>query len=405
MAGTQRFPDAALDAYGAAHPGTGLGIGAVLELTGPPPSRAEVAASLRPVAALLGTGDPLGCVEEPAEAAGRGLLDVAGDLVGRALGPRRWSCAQVTGLPGGTFALVWRADHRLLDGAGVAGALAAWAGVPARATAAAPRAGARTGWRVLPADPLRAAWLCARPLLGRRLPGALPAATALSYACAAVPLDTLRDAGRAHGASVNDVYLAALAGALRARPLPGATGRAVRALVPVNVRGATDAAVLHNRHIPLRLDLPVTEPDPARRLALVAARTRGGVRALGHPLVGAVYRALPAAVGGLLVERYFGEGRADLLASNVRGPADPLRVAGRRVLRVLPLNFLPAAHRFSAVLATAQGTAGVGFTVAGPRAEAEALAAAWTAEARLLAAAADQATTGGSSAPPMAPAR
>ncbi|MEW2544922.1 WS/DGAT domain-containing protein [Streptomyces sp. NPDC047002] len=402
MAGTPGFPDAALDAYGAAHPGTGLGIGAVLELAGPPPSRADVAASLLPVAALLGTGDPLGCVEEPADAAGRGLPDVAADLVGRALGPRRWTCAQVTGLPGGTFALAWRADHRLLDGAGVAGALAAWAGVPARATAAAPRA-AQRGAAL--ADPLRAAWLCARPLLGRGLPGAPPAPTALSYACAAVPLDALRDAGRAHGASVNDVYLAALAGALRARPLPGAAGRAVRALVPVNLRGAADAAVLHNRHIPLRLDLPVTEPDPARRLALVAARTRRGVRALGHPLVGAVYRALPAAAGGLFVERYFGAGRADLLASNVRGPADALSVAGRRVLRVLPLNFLPAAHRFSAVLATAQGTAGVGFTVAGPRAEAEALAAAWTAEARLLTAAAAQAATGGSSAPPMAPAR
>lgn len=404
------FPDAALVAYGTAHPGTGLTIGGVLELEGPPPDRHQLAASLRPVAELLGTGPsdggPWGVADEYAEAAPeqergreRGLSDVAHEALARPLEPHRWSCSTVAGLPGGTSALVWRADHRLLDGAGVVGVLAAWMGADGPAadgTDAATASPARAEpWRARGAlhravtDPLRAAWLCGTPLLERHRGSAAgadggPPAT-LSYACAETDLALLRGIARRHGTTVNDVYLAALSGALRTRPeLHGPDGQ-MRALVPVNVRGPGDAAVLRNRHIPLRIPLPVAEPDAGRRLALVAARTAGRARALRHPLVRAVFRSVPAAAGGWCFERYFDPARATLLASNVRGPSSHLVVAGRRVRRVLPLNFLPAGHRLSAVLATAQGQAVAGFTTTEPRRAAESFAATWLGELRVLA--------------------
>ncbi|MER8159783.1 WS/DGAT domain-containing protein [Streptomyces sp. NPDC094472] len=422
------FPDAALVAYGKAHPGTGLTIGVVLELEGPPPDRRQLAASLGPVTELLGTapsdGGPWSGADEYTEAAPeRGLSDVAHEVLARPLEPHRWSCSTVAGLPGSTSALVWRADHRLLDGAGVVGVLAAWTGAqdpdahgPGAATASPARA---EPWRARGAlhravtDPLRAAWLCGTPLLERRRGSAAeadggPPAT-LSYARAETDLGLLRGIARRHGTTVNDVYLAALSGALRTRPeLHGPDGQ-MRALVPVNVRGPGDAAVLRNRHIPLRIPLPVAEPDAGRRLALVAASTAGRARALRHPLVRAVFRSVPAAVGGWCFERYFDPGRATLLASNVRGPSSPLVVAGRRVLRVLPLNFLPAGHRLSAVLATAQGRAVAGFTTTEPRRSAESFAAAWLGELRVLATAGPwgrvQAAGAGATASPAASAR
>ncbi|WP_167746427.1 WS/DGAT domain-containing protein [Streptomyces melanosporofaciens] len=413
------FPDAALVAYGKAHPGTGLTIGVVLELEGPPPDRCQLADSLRPVAELLGTGPfdggPWSGADGNAEAAlERGLSDVAHEALASPLEPHRWSCSTVAGLPGGTSALVWRADHRLLDGAGVVGVLAAWTGAlgpgalgpgvhvpgahgpgalgPGAATVSPARA---EPWRARGAlhravtDPLRAAWLCGTPLLERRRGSTAeavggPPAT-LSYACAETDLDLLRDIARRHGTTVNDVYLAALSGALRAQPQLHGTEGQMRAMVPVNVRGPGDAAVLRNRHIPLRIPLPVAEPDAGRRLALVAARTAGRARALRHPLVRAVFRSVPAVAGGWCFERYFDPGRATLLASNVRGPSSPLVVAGRRVLHILPLNFLPAGHRLSTVLATAQGRAVAGFTTTEPRPAAESFAAAWLGELRALA--------------------
>lgn len=417
------FPDAALVAYGKAHPGTGLTIGVVLELEGPPPDRRQLAASVRPVAELLGTGPsddgPWRGADEHAEAGPeRGLSDVAHEALARPLEPHRWSCSTVAGLPGDTSALVWRADHRLLDGAGVVGVLAAWTGAhgPDAATTSPARA---EPWRARGAlhravtDPLRAAWLCGTPLLERRRGSAAeadggPPAT-LSYACAETDLGLLRGIARRHGTTVNDVYLAALSGALRTRPeLHGPDGQ-IRALVPVNVRGPGDAAVLRNRHIPLRIPLPVAEPDAGRRLALVAARTAGRARALRHPLVRAVFRSVPAAAGGWCFERYFDPARATLLASNVRGPSSPLVVAGRRVRRVLPLNFLPAGHRLSAVLATAQDQAVAGFTTTEPRRAAESFAAAWLGELRVLATAGPwgrgQAAGAGATAFPAASAR
>ncbi|MEU1941466.1 WS/DGAT domain-containing protein [Streptomyces sp. NPDC020125] len=480
------FPDAALVAYGKAHPGTGLTIGVVLELEGPPPDRHQLASSLRPVAELLGTGPSDGGpwrdaddYAEYAEAAPeRSLSDVAQEALARPLEPHRWSCSTVAGLPGDTSALVWRADHRLLDGAGVVGVLAAWTGADGLAadgpdahgsTADGPDAHGSTAdgpdadglgadgpaadgsgadglaahgpaadgsgadgpaaattspawaepWRARGAlhravtDPLRAAWLCGTPLLERRRGSAAeadggPPAT-LSYACAETDLGLLRGIARRHGTTVNDVYLAALTGALRARPeLLGPEGQ-MRALIPVNVRGQGDAAVLRNRHIPLRIALPVAEPDAGRRLALVAARTAGRARALRHPLVRAVFRSVPAVAGGWCFERYFDPARATLLASNVRGPSSPLVVAGRRIRRVLPLNFLPAGHHLSTVLATAQDQAAVGFTTTAPRRAAESFAAAWLGELRVLAAVGPwgrvQAAGAGATASPAASAR
>ncbi|KOG85186.1 hypothetical protein ADK38_38100 [Streptomyces varsoviensis] len=137
--------------------------------------------------------------------------------------------------------------------------------------------------------------------------------------------------------------------------------RAVRVLCPVDIRRPRGGE-LRNRHLPVRVTLPVDLATPGERLAAVAARTGGLARALRHPVVHGVFRGLPRALGAWCVERYFHPDRSTLLASNVHGPAHPLRLAGAPVREVLPLNFLPAGHPLSVVLMSLNGRVSVGFT-------------------------------------------
>jgi hypothetical protein len=81
-------------------------------------------------------------------------------------------------------------------------------------------------------------------------------------------LERIRQIGHSAGATVNDVVLAAVAGALRAwiGPVDG-----VRVKVPVCLHNADGDA---NRDSFLVVDLPLQQPDPVQRLRAVAAGTR-----------------------------------------------------------------------------------------------------------------------------------
>jgi WS/DGAT/MGAT family acyltransferase len=117
------------------------------------------------------------------------------------------------------------------------------------------------------------------------------------FASAAVPLPTVRAAARAGGAQPTDVVLAALAGAVGGGAIrtPG-RARPLRVAVPVLARAGSAAADTGNRTAGLWVHLPLDEPDPVRRLRLVAAdRARRGTsaRALGA-------RFVMERVGGML---------------------------------------------------------------------------------------------------------
>src|SRR4029450_1940877 len=79
------------------------------------------------------------------------------------------------------------------------------------------------------------------------------------------------------GGTVNDVVLATVAGALRrffALRRLAVDDLHVRANVPVSVRAPEERGQLGNRIALWMTDLPVSEPDPLRRLALVRGTTR-----------------------------------------------------------------------------------------------------------------------------------
>jgi WS/DGAT/MGAT family acyltransferase len=172
------------------------------------------------------------------------------------------------------------------------------------------------------------------------------------FALATGDLASVKRAGKAAGATVNDALLAIVAGAigryLNASEDPagraGADARPV-ALVPVSVRPAAGAeGETGNRISTVFVDLPVGEPELGARIQAVAAQTRqlkesAAVRA-GAMMVGASGFA-PPLVSGLLA-RSMGTVRAfNLVVSNIPGPQQTFYLSGvalQGVYPIVPLN-------------------------------------------------------------------
>jgi len=154
-----------------------------------------------------------------------------------------------------------------------------------------------------------------------------------------LPLDDVKVVCRALGASVNDVLLSCVAGALRTylrgRGEPTA-GCEIRAMVPVNLRPADEPLQLGNRFGLVPLELPVGFANPLARLLEVHRRMdalKGGYQAvLAYGLLGAVGRA-PRSVQAPILD--FIAHKATAVMTNVPGPRTPLSLAGRRLSRIM----------------------------------------------------------------------
>ena len=151
---------------------------------------------------------------------------------------------------------------------------------------------------------------------------------------APLSLDAIKAQGRASGATVNDVLVAAVAGAVRSWLLAhGDAAREVRAFIPVDLRGgARPDHHLGNRFGLVYLTLPVTEPDPAARVRRVEER----MAAIKHTPEAAVAFGVLATLGvapgpveHALIDVFGAKGT--LVLTNVRGPDAPIHIAGHRV--------------------------------------------------------------------------
>lgn len=155
---------------------------------------------------------------------------------------------------------------------------------------------------------------------------------------AQVDLARLRDAGKSHGATVNDCLLVAVAGAVE--QLLDARGEHPDSLVvsvPISARRSTSNTDLGNQVgvMPVRVRL---RGDSTMRLAAVAEETRGRKSAPGASLalIGPLFRAA-AAIGafGWFVNR---QRLVNTFLTNLRGPAEPVHLAGTRVTRIVPVT-------------------------------------------------------------------
>jgi WS/DGAT/MGAT family acyltransferase len=154
-----------------------------------------------------------------------------------------------------------------------------------------------------------------------------------------LPLDDVKLVGRAFGASVNDVLLACVAGALRtylrARGHDTA-GSELRAMVPVNLRPTDGPIRLGNRFGLVPLELPVGIGNPVARLQEVRRRMdalKAGYQAvLAYALLEVVGRA-PRPVQDRILNDL--ARKATAVMTNVPGPKAPLSLAGRKLSRMM----------------------------------------------------------------------
>jgi WS/DGAT/MGAT family acyltransferase len=154
-----------------------------------------------------------------------------------------------------------------------------------------------------------------------------------------VSLRTVKRTGHALDATVNDVLVAAVAGAIgRHLDTAGARPDELHAMVPFNLR-PLDAPVpreLGNRFGLVLLGLPVGIRDPATRLQAVReqmlAIKDSHEGALAYGILGLVGRT-PARVEELLVD--FFSSKATMVLTNVPGPRREVSLAGTPVRGVL----------------------------------------------------------------------
>jgi hypothetical protein len=88
-------------------------------------------------------------------------------------------------------------------------------------------------------------------------------------------LDDVKRVAKARGATVNDVMMAALAGALRRYVIArGEVPRDVVTMIPVNLRAVDEPLPIHlgNKFALVAIELPLSEPTPMARLAASKAR-------------------------------------------------------------------------------------------------------------------------------------
>jgi len=154
-----------------------------------------------------------------------------------------------------------------------------------------------------------------------------------------IPLDEVKAVGKALGASVNDVLLSCVAGALRGylvRKGDPTEGVVIRALVPVNLRPPEKAYKLGNRFGVVFLDLPIGIDNPIERLYAVRANM-GALKGSLQPILTLGLLAAAGAGPKLLQDQLITvlARNATAVMTNVPGPQQPLYMAGARIERFM----------------------------------------------------------------------
>jgi len=256
---------------------------------------------------------------EPADESA--LLGVAADTVTRRLAPDRplWSATLVTGLADGRAAMILLLHHVLADGIGGLAVLAHLVDGDPESDSDFPR---RPPGRLdVFIDALRGRWHTAAhvPAGARRLRSAVAElapdhsvraprsslnrsiGTRRRFAVTRADLAAIKMAGHEHGATVNDVVLSAVTGALH--KLLSLRGESVDRLVvsvPVSSRRDGGRMQLGNQVGAIPMASPASG-DPGQRLAAIARITRDrktAARGTSAAVLGPAFRAL-AMVGCL----------------------------------------------------------------------------------------------------------
>jgi diacylglycerol O-acyltransferase len=340
----------------------------------------------------------------------RDLLDLAAPIAMQAFDRDRplWEFTLVEGLEGGAAAVILKLHHAMSDGVGL---VRMTAGLVERSREASPSSG-EPG---TPPEPVPAPWSpfdesldALRYQAARRISQGRSAASALAsglsrlvrhpreavkdatelaasagrlLAPASEPLSPLmRDrsltlrldafarpvaafkrAGAAAGGTVNDAFVAGIAGGLqRYHAAHGHAVEALRMSMPINLRHGEKGRKAGNQFAPVRFAVPTSIGDPRERLRKIHRLVAGEREEPSLPaldvLAGAMNRlpgaAATAAFGSMLKS-------VDFITTNVPGPGFPVYLCGSKVTAMIPFGPTSGAA-LNVALFSYDGTAWIG---------------------------------------------
>lgn len=179
-------------------------------------------------------------------------------------------------------------------------------------------------------------------------------------------LDLAKHVAHAHDAKVNDVVLAAVAGGLR--DLLAGRGEDVeglfqRAMVTISLHEEQPGEARGNKPGWMMVRLPLGEPDPVRRVELIAAETAARKNDARPEAGSGIFRFV---AGQRAWYRLFPRQRSvNIVVTNAPGPPVPLYLAGARLREVFPI--MPTMGNLTLVVGVLSYEGQLNFTAAADR--------------------------------------
>lgn len=179
-------------------------------------------------------------------------------------------------------------------------------------------------------------------------------------------LEPAKDTAHAHHAKVGDVVLAAVAGGLRELLMSRGElepGLMQRAMVTLSEHQEGAAVAVGNKPGWMMVQLPLDEPDPARRLEVIATET-AAAKERARPEAGTgIFRFV---LGQRIWYWMFPRQRAvNIVVTNVPGPPMPFYFAGAELLEVFPM--MPTMGNLTLVVAALSYAGQLNITAVGDR--------------------------------------
>jgi len=170
------------------------------------------------------------------------------------------------------------------------------------------------------------------------------------FAAVRASLDELKELAHALGGSVNDAVLAACTTGFRALLLErgeSLPGHGLRAMVPVNLRAASERLALGNKVSSLFVELPVAEPVAQVRFGRIVRTTqrlKDSDVAVGTDTFIELAALAPPVLHAALARSTYATRLFNVTITNVPGPRQPMYAHGARLREVFPVVPLAAAH-------------------------------------------------------------
>ncbi len=278
-----------------------------------------------------------------------------------------WTLDVIPEMADGRWALIWKVHHCLADGVTIlrAGSRLLWtqptgASVPDTTRRLAPRVPGqvRAGTRLAMVAGSRGLMIREFRRMGPLSPLATATGPDRAVAFTRCALGELRTIGKAltPPATINDVLLAAVAGALRHWLIErGASPAAMKVQVPVSMHPDPGTGEPQgNRDSFLLMRLPISEADAVARLRAVTGATRRRKNRHDAQAIYALRRTiahLPQPLRRPVQRVVQGPHEYSLNVSNVPGPASPIEVLGHQADEMYTLAEIAPRHalRISAV--------------------------------------------------------